>query len=103
MTRKYPESITQPNVDEFVPKIQDIHLKIVSQKDKDRAGVPSISSPVSSVDLMTDAPFLNPEHNRFQNHLTFINIHPAGNPRANLESISHRCYLREVAFEWELT
>ena len=29
--------------------------------------------------------------------------HPGGNPGANLESISHRCCLREVAFEWELT
>ena len=29
--------------------------------------------------------------------------HPGGNPGANLKSISHRCYLREVAFEWELT
>ena len=29
--------------------------------------------------------------------------HPGGNPGANLESISLRCYLREVAFEWELT
>ena len=29
--------------------------------------------------------------------------HPGGNPWANLQSISHRCYLREVAFEWELT
>jgi len=28
---------------------------------------------------------------------------PAGNPGANLKSISHRCYLREVAFEWDLT
>ena len=28
---------------------------------------------------------------------------PGGNPRANLESISRRCYLREAAFEWELT
>ena len=28
---------------------------------------------------------------------------PAGNPGANLKSISHRCHLREVAFEWELT
>ena len=25
------------------------------------------------------------------------------NPGANLKSISHRCYIREVAFEWELT
>ena len=24
-------------------------------------------------------------------------------PPANLQSISHRCYLREIAFEWELT
>ena len=30
-------------------------------------------------------------------------LHPGGNPGANLESISYRCYLREVAFEWELT
>jgi hypothetical protein len=30
-------------------------------------------------------------------------IHPGGNPGANVKSISHRCYLREVAFEWELT
>ena len=28
---------------------------------------------------------------------------PGGNPGANLKSISHRCYLREVAFEWKLT
>ena len=25
------------------------------------------------------------------------------NPGENLKSISHRCYLRQVAFEWELT
>jgi len=30
-------------------------------------------------------------------------IHPAGNPGANLESISHRCCLFEIAFVWELT
>jgi len=30
-------------------------------------------------------------------------IRPGGNPGANLKSISHRCYLREVAFEWEST
>ena len=30
-------------------------------------------------------------------------IHPECNPGANLKSISYRCYLREVAFEWELT
>ena len=29
--------------------------------------------------------------------------HPGGNPGANLKSISNRCNLREVAFEWELT
>ena len=29
--------------------------------------------------------------------------HPGGNPGANLRSISHRCYLEEVAFVWELT
>jgi hypothetical protein len=29
--------------------------------------------------------------------------HPGGNPGANLKLDSHRCYLREVAFEWELT
>ena len=29
--------------------------------------------------------------------------HPGGNPWANPKSISHRCYLREVAFEWGLT
>jgi len=28
---------------------------------------------------------------------------PGGNPGANLQSISHRCYLREEAFEWKLT
>jgi len=28
--------------------------------------------------------------------------HPGGNPGANLKSISHRCYLFEVAFVWEL-
>ena len=30
-------------------------------------------------------------------------IHPGGNPGANFKSISHRCYLFEVAFAWELT
>ena len=30
-------------------------------------------------------------------------LHPGGNPGPNLKSISHRCYLREVAFVWELT
>ena len=29
--------------------------------------------------------------------------HPGGDPRANIKTISHRCYLREVAFEWELS
>jgi len=29
--------------------------------------------------------------------------HPGGNPGANLQSISHRCYLFEVAFARELT
>ena len=29
--------------------------------------------------------------------------HPGGSPGANVTSISHRCYPREVAFEWELT
>ena len=28
---------------------------------------------------------------------------PGGNPGVNLKSISHRCYLFEVAFVWELT
>ena len=32
-----------------------------------------------------------------------IDIHPGGNPGANLKSISHRCFLFEVAFLWELT
>ena len=30
-------------------------------------------------------------------------LHPGGNPGANLKSRSHRYYLREVAFVWELT
>ena len=30
-------------------------------------------------------------------------IHPGGNPGANLKSISHRRYLFDVAFVWELT
>ena len=29
--------------------------------------------------------------------------HPGGNPGANLKSISHRCFLVELAFVWELT
>ena len=29
--------------------------------------------------------------------------HPVCNPGANFKSSSHRCYLRGVAFEWELT
>ena len=39
-------------------------------------------------------------------HLFFVDpvpVHHVGNPGANLESIFHRCYLREVAFECELT
>ena len=30
-------------------------------------------------------------------------IHPGVELRANLESISHRCYLFEAAFAWEMT
>ena len=30
-------------------------------------------------------------------------LHPLNHPGANLKSISHRCYLWEVAFEWDLT
>ena len=33
----------------------------------------------------------------------FSSFHPGGNPGENLRSTSHRCYLREVACEWELT
>ena len=29
--------------------------------------------------------------------------HPGGNPKANLKSISHRCYPRVVTFEWKVT
>ena len=29
--------------------------------------------------------------------------HPGGNPGANLKSIAHRCGIRKVALEWELT
>ena len=29
--------------------------------------------------------------------------HPGGNPGANLKSISHRCFLREVSYQWVLT
>jgi len=36
--------------------------------------------------------------------LWFRSLHPpGGNPGANLKSISHKCYLFEVAFVWELT
>ena len=34
---------------------------------------------------------------------TGVEYHPGGNPGANFQSIFHRCYLREVALEWELT
>ena len=30
-------------------------------------------------------------------------VHPGASPGANRKSISHGCYLREEAFEWELT
>ena len=29
--------------------------------------------------------------------------HPGGNPGPNRKSISHRCFLRKVAFNWEST
>jgi len=32
-----------------------------------------------------------------------VRTHPGGNPGANLKSISHGCYLFEVAFVWDLT
>ena len=37
----------------------------------------------------------NPEHSTLNQ--------PGGNPGADLKSISYRCYLQEVAFEWVLT
>ena len=36
-------------------------------------------------------------------HSVPVEPHPGGNPGANFKSISHRCHLREVAIEWELT
>jgi len=30
-------------------------------------------------------------------------LYPEGNPGADLRSISHRCYLREISFAWDLT
>ena len=38
-----------------------------------------------------------------QNRVVPPSPHPGGNPGANRKSISHRCYLFEAAFEWELT
>jgi len=35
--------------------------------------------------------------------MNFSDLHPGGNPGANRKSISHRCYLFEVAFVCELT
>ena len=32
-----------------------------------------------------------------------VGVRPVGNTGANLKTISHRCCLREVAFEWEFT
>ena len=32
-----------------------------------------------------------------------LRVHPAGDPGANLKSISHRCHPILVAFVWELT
>ena len=45
------------------------------------------------------------EHGEVITRLSPLSLitHPGGNPGANLQFISHRCYLREVAFEWELT
>ena len=36
-------------------------------------------------------------------HSPFHPIHSGGSPGENLKSVFHRCYLREVAFECELT
>jgi len=36
-------------------------------------------------------------------YLEQVPLHPRGNQGANLKSISRRCYLWEVALEWELT
>ena len=47
-------------------------------------------------------PELFPEVVGFVPHTQHV-YHPGGNPGANLKSISHRCYLFEVAFVWELT
>ena len=38
-----------------------------------------------------------------RNRIAPYHSHPGGNPGANFKSTSHRCYLQEVAFEWELT
>ena len=45
---------------------------------------------------------LIPRHLISRNFL-FDYTHPGGNLGADLKSFSHRCYLREVAFAWELT
>ena len=43
-----------------------------------------------------------PEEEKTQNDMVQV-LHPADNPRANLKSISHRCYLILVASAWVLT
>ena len=47
-------------------------------------------------------PTPTPDHGTPSVRLSAV-VHPGGNPGANLKSISHRCYLFEVAFVWELT
>ena len=55
---------------------------------------------------------LNPVHTFFSVSLLaslpgaclfIMQHHPAGNPGVNIKSVSHRCLLREVSFEWEST
>ena len=56
-------------------------------------------TPVGIGCITSPSGHLGVDHGRNHHH----HYHPGGNPGGNLQSISHRCHLREVAFVWELT
>ena len=74
--------------------------------EKPRSAPPSLlrrthALSLNTVELIPTLGALSPRGGPIQDPV--LTPHPGGNPGGNLKSISQKCYLREVAFEWELT
>jgi len=70
---------------------------------KNATGVPVCSSSWEALLLVDLSGVAPPPRSAHPGCCPYVSPHPGGNPGANLQSISHRCYPILVAFVWVLT